>query len=265
MKRLTARFATSKFSLLNGLLIVGAVVATTRADINGFNNGVNFTLNGGPSISGGTATLTDSNSFEARSVYYDTPQSITTGFTASFTYQATNPTGLGLADGTTFVLQNQGLSALGGSGSGIGYSGITPSAAVAIDVFAPGTAFYTNGNVTGAYASTSPVNLQSMDPIGVVLTYNGTTQTLTERLTDLTTSATFSTSYSANLASILGSGTALVGFTAGTGGGTSTQTVSNFTFINSVPEPGSLTLWAGCGLMMAAYVGWARIKSRRVA
>jgi hypothetical protein len=265
MGRLSARISSCKSSLFTGLLIVGAVVVTTRADITGFNNGVGFTLNGGPTISGGTATLTDSNNFEARSLYYDTPQSISAGFQASFTYQATNGGGLGLADGTTFVLQNQGLNALGGSGSGLGYSGITPSAAVAFDLFVgSGTSFNTNGN-TGGYTSTSPVNINSGDPIAVSLSYNGTSHVLTENLTDSTTSATFSTSYTSDLASVLGGGTALVGFTAGTGGGFSTQTVSNFSFINSVPEPTSLALWAGCGLMMAACVCWDRHSRKRVA
>ena len=265
MKNYFARIASCRSSLLTGLLIVGAVVATTRADITGFNNGVGFTLNGGPTISGGTATLTDNNVFEARSLYYDTPQSITGGFQASFIYQATGGNDFALADGTTFVLQNQGLTALGGSGSGLGYSGIAPSASVQFDLFFnSGTGFNTNGN-TGNYTSTSPVNLNSMDPIGVLLSYNGTTHVLTENLTDLSTSATYSTSYTSDLASVLGGGTALVGFTGGTGAGTSTQTVSDFLFVNSVPEPGNLTLWAGSGLMMAAYACWARRTRKGVA
>jgi Bacterial lectin len=266
MERFAAKIASCKSSLFTGLLIVGAAVVTTRADITGFDNGTGFTPNSSPSgvltISGGTATLTNNNNFEATSLYYDTPQSISSGFQASFTYQATAGNSFALADGTTFVLQNQGLNALGGSGSGLGYSGITPSAAVPLDLFAPsGATFDTNGNL-GGYTSTSPVNLNSGDPIGVVLTYNGTTHVLTENLTDLTTSATYSASYSSDLASVLGAGTAWVGFTAGTGGGTSTQTVSNFSFTNPVPEPTSLALWAGCGLMMAAYGCWAR-RSRR--
>ena len=60
----------------------GAVVVTTRADITGFNNSVNFTstaLDGGGSISGDTATLTNNQTFEATSVYYNTPQSIPEG------------------------------------------------------------------------------------------------------------------------------------------------------------------------------------------
>ena len=263
MKGLSASTVSCKFSLLTGLMIAGTVVITTRADIAGFNNGTGFTLNGGPTISGGTATLTDNNTFEARSLYYDTPQNISGGFQASFIYQATGGNSFALADGTTFVLQNQGLNALGDSGSDLGYSGIAPSAAVALDLFAPsGTTFDTNGNI-GGYTSTSPVNLNSGDPIGVLLSYNGSTQVLSETLTDLTTSSTYATSYSSDLASVLGGGTALVGFTAGTGAGSSTQTISDFSFISSVPEPTSLTLWASCGLALASYGYWTRRSRRR--
>ena len=116
MKRFPAEAASCKFPLLTSLLIVGAVVVSTRADITGFNNGVNFTLNspdGGGSISGDTATLTNNQTFEATSVYYNTPQSISAGFQASFTYQATGGNSFALADGMTFVLQNAGLNAVG--------------------------------------------------------------------------------------------------------------------------------------------------------
>jgi Bacterial lectin len=269
MKRFSAEAASYKFPLLTSLLIVGAaVMVSARADITGFNNGVNFTLNspdGGGSISGDTATLTNNQTFEATSVYYDTPQSISAGFQASFTYQATGGNSFALADGMTFVLQNAGLNAVGGTGGGLGYSGIAPSAAVALDIWTPfeGTALATNGNI-GSFTSTSPVNLDSTDPIAVLLSYNGTTNVLTETLKDTVTSATFSTSYTSDLASVLGASTALVGFTGGTGAGSSTQTVSNFTFA-SIPEPTSMTLWASSVLMMAAYGCWARQSRKHVA
>ena len=70
------------------------VLAVRQADISGFNNGVNWSANsngtGGPDFTSTTLTLTDGGFQEARSGFYPTPQSIT-GFTASFTYQATEP------------------------------------------------------------------------------------------------------------------------------------------------------------------------------
>jgi hypothetical protein len=147
----------------------------------------------------------------------------------------------------TFILQNQSLNALGGLGAGLGMAGISPSAEVEFNVFSGhtvGTAFEVNGANSEVYMSTAPVNLASGDPIGVALSYNGST--LSETLTDLTTSQTFSTSYTTNLVSVLGSGIAWVGFTGATGGGTSVQVI----FL-SVPEPSSLVLLATAVVALA--------------
>ncbi len=83
-------------------------------------------------ITNNVLTLTDNNLGEARSAFYNTPVSAGP-FTASFIYQAG---GAMQADGVAFVLQNdsRGLSALGGGGQGLGYSGITPSAAIQFNI-----------------------------------------------------------------------------------------------------------------------------------
>ena len=88
-----------------------------RADITGFGNGSDYTLNtdgnGTPSINSGTLTLTNlGTQFQSASAFYDTRQS-TGSFTAVFTYQAIGP-----ADGMTFVIQNDpaGPAARGGYG-----------------------------------------------------------------------------------------------------------------------------------------------------
>jgi hypothetical protein len=242
-----------------GAIVMLAVVISApaiRADITGFNNGVNWSANsngtGGPTFTSTTLTLTDGGFQEARSGFYLTAQSITS-FTASFTYQATQPAGIGLADGVTFLLQNQGPTALGFDGGGLGMAGISPSAAVEFNVYSlhvVGTNFETDGANSMNYISTSPVDLASGDPIAVSLTYNGSV--LTEKLTDLTTSATFQTSYTTNLASVLGGTTAFVGFTGGTGGGTSVQVISDFAF-STVPEPSSVFLLAQGFVAMTAY------------
>ena len=204
----------------------------------------------GPQISNNnsTLTLTDDRTGEYGSWFNNNTYSISS-FTASFDYQATGQQNATWADGMAFVLQNdpRGSSALGtdfydNGGSGLGYTGISPSAAVEFNIYdghTPGTNFATNGS-TGNYNSTLPVDFwDTGDTIQVVLSYNGSV--LTETLTDLVNGNTFSTSYgNVNLSETLDSETAYVGFTAGTGDSASTQTVSNFTFESDLPAS-----WAG--------------------
>lgn len=123
--------------VLSALAAVNFSAGVVRAQIVGFGNGSNFTLNGydqptgqaitnandPPTISSGILTITTSAAGEGRSAFYNTPQSVA-GFTASFIYQdnLTGESPLGVADGFAFVVQNEGLTAVGGSGSGLGYT-----------------------------------------------------------------------------------------------------------------------------------------------
>ena len=162
--------------------------------------------------------------------WYKTPVSVTSGFEASFVYQAngTNP-----ADGMALVFQNEGLNAIGGDGSSLGYSGISNNqntAAFEINIYngySIGTNFVTKGE-SGNYNTTGAVNVASGHEILVNLNYDQATHTLYESLTDLDTGATYSTSYNINLQTVLNATTAYIGFTAADGGAFASQTVSNF-------------------------------------
>ena len=263
-----------------------SVASTGFADISGFGDGAGFTLTGytqdssgnitdnnAPAINSGTLTLTSAAAGEARAAFFNTLQSIS-HFTVGFTFQ-TDPTSfapLGPSDGFAFVLQNdsRGTLAIGGGGAGLGYGLMNnnqpPSGSPVLTAITPSAAaefFLRNGN--GAVSTensgtidpnsgitTGSVSLVSGDPIGVVLSYNGTT--LTETLTDLNNpSEVFAASTSAiNLPQILGGDSAFVGFTGGTGGGYSTQTISNFTYSSTVPEPSALAIMAvaGTGILL---------------
>ena len=226
-----------------------ATIAVTVPALASFSGGtVNYSNNdniaySGPQISsdGSTLTLTNDNIGEYGSWFSKNTYSIDS-FTASFDYQAS-----GLADGMAFILQDdpRGSSALGtnfagNGGSGLGYDGISPSAAVEFNIWhghVQGTNFATDGS-TGNYNSTGSVAFWNGDEIHVLLTYNGSV--LTETLTDLVNGATYSASYTVNLAQVLGSDIAYVGFSGGTGVYASTQTISDFTF-----EPGTVSSPAG--------------------
>jgi Legume lectin domain len=252
------------YGITMAVLALGAP-AVRGGGINGFGNGVGWTGNtngtGEPTFTTDTLTLTDGGLSEARSAFYNTAQSIGQ-FTAQFTYQPTQPGGEGLADGATFTLQTQGLSAMGSQGSALGVGGtvspITPSAEFEINIFSNhtiGTNFVTNG-ATSNYNPTGAVNVASEDPIQVLLSYNGSV--LSETLTDTNTNATFSASYTIDIASVLGGGSALVGFTGGTGAGSSVQVISNFTFQSSlIPEPSSLVL-LGVACSAIGAIGFVR-------
>ena len=201
-------------------------------------NGTSWSFNGGASlVSSGTVQLTDGNYNEAQSSFFDTPVDID-AFKASFTYQ--DLTGPSSADGLAFVLQNSpaGPDALGQDDGGLGFSGITPSVALAFNLYSGegvGMAFETNslsyifgGN--SAYISTAPVSFNSGDLINVTMTYADGIVSVT--LTDQSTLQSYTANYAAYLPGLLGGHTAYVGFTGGTGAITSQQQVSNFSFIN---------------------------------
>ena len=215
-----------------GTLVLSPAVAGFGGSGSGWTVNSNANITSTP-ITSNVLTLTDNGGGEARSAFYNTKVPVG-AFTASFLYMASVGKA---ADGVTFTLQNSsaGTSAIGGSGSSLGYAGITPSAAVQINIYtgAPGgigTAFSTGGAVAAELSTTSSVNPGSGDPIQVTLSYDGFSN-LVETLKDMTTLATYTHTYTGeNLASIVSGTSAYIGFTGATGGAVSTQQISNFTF-----------------------------------
>ncbi len=230
-------------------LINGGVLQL--AGVTGFGvSGAGWTLSSTnstlPSVSNDQLTLTFNTGNEARSAFQN--QKVPLGaFYASFDYQASGNKG---ADGVAFVLQNStsGAGALGATGGGLGYAGITPSAAVEINIYSTngiGTNYETNGT-TGTYLSTTPVNPGSGNLIQVTLSYDGGSS-LTETMSDTTTGQVYKNTYTnANLASAVGAA-AYIGFTGGDGGVLSTQTISNFSYKlnNILPTSTALSIANG--------------------
>jgi hypothetical protein len=211
---------------------VAQVTVTPTVTFN--TNGAGWTLNTittNVPVTNNVLTLTDGGVGEARSCFLDYPVYIG-HFTASYTFQDIGGAG---ADGAVFVLQNSpmGPTALGGAGGGLGFSGISPSAGLEMDVYVGstnGVAFRANGATGGPYSSTTPVSLPSWHPINCTVTYDGTTATLT--MVDTVAGTSFTTNYTANLPTLVGQNTAYVGFTGASGGVASFIQISNFTFAN---------------------------------
>ncbi len=196
----------------------------------------------------GMATLTSGLGGTARSVFYNAPLYIGS-LTAAFLYTDVGGNG---ADGFTFCLQNdpRGAAALGSTGGGLGYYGITPSVALAFNIYSgntPGISLRQNGTVTTSYSSTAPVNIASGNPIYVSLIYTG--GVLQTTLIESNSAHLFATNFVVDLPGALGGQTAYVGFTGGDGGTPSTQVISNFTFVPLTgisfdrTDPATAVLW----------------------
>jgi hypothetical protein len=262
---------SKKIAALFGAVAAVILAGRAHADLSGFGafDPVN-SVGGGGSYSGSTTfTLTNGGGGEASSGFGSASQPIT-GFNANFTYTAT-----GGADGAAFILQNdsRGTAALGDTGGSLGYgfggagTAIGNSAALEFNLFTGagpvGTTLATNG-ATGNYTASAPLVLNSGNPINVNVTYNGST--LTYVATDTVTANTFSKTYNnISLPTIVGGNTAKVGFSGGTGGITSTQAISNFSFQPIVPtlvpaafKPISISSGFNQDLVVEAAAGDAR-------
>ena len=259
---------------------IGFPNATNPPPVVGFNgNGLNWTVNveagwpgasNNPSIVNNVLTLADGYNGEDASAFFNTPQYIG-GFIASFTYTA-KPGNAPLADGATFCLQNTavGPSALGGAGGGLGYTTITPSAALELNIYVndgggPGFAIGTNGNVPDtdaamSFSKTTPVNVASGDPIFVQMYYSKNVAMIS--MVDATAGSSFTTNISLpDLPALTGADsddTAYVGFTAATGGLNSIQTISDFVFSYTTPP----ILSVATGTAGSVVVSWPVSVSR---
>jgi hypothetical protein len=205
-------------------------------------------LNGSAIQLTNTTTLGD----EIGAAWFALPVSIGT-FSSTFKLQFTNAA----ANGMAFVIQNQpptsldttanssisgGPTAIGSAATGLGYEGLRSSVAVKFDLYnSPGntTGLYVNGVApTASQVSITGVNLNSGHPLNVILSYDGSTLSMT--MTDTVTSGSFSHSWSVNIPSTVGGGTAYVGFTGATGGLYANQDVLSWTFSSgqtSAPTP----------------------------
>ncbi|AXC12918.1 hypothetical protein ACPOL_3635 [Acidisarcina polymorpha] len=194
-------------------------------------------FNGSTDLDDFRLQLTNGGFSEAGSAFYTKPVNIQS-FTTDFTFQQSNPNG----DGFTFTIQNNSAAALGGDGGSLGYAGIGKSVAIKFDLFSNSgegpnsTGLYINGAQPTAPAVSlvnTPINLHSADYTTAHITYDGTNLTIT--LTDTITLGTWSHSFAVNIPAIVGGNTAYVGFTGGSGGLSSSQKVTSWTYFTGQP------------------------------
>ncbi|MFL6305229.1 MAG: chitobiase/beta-hexosaminidase C-terminal domain-containing protein [Candidatus Sulfotelmatobacter sp.] len=207
---------------------------------NGFASVAGLTLNGSTiNTDDSRLQLTNAGTYQAGSVFWNQPIGIQT-FTTDFLFQLSSAQG----DGFTFTIQGVGATALGASGSGLGYQNIAKSVAVKFDLYSnsgegtDSTGVYINGaapTVPAVDMSSSGVNLRSGDSIQAHITYDGTT--LKMNLLDLVTNKTFVLTNVVNIPQIVGSNAAYIGFTGSTGGLTASQKILYWTYVTQAPSP----------------------------
>ncbi len=211
-----------------------------------FQGASTLTNNGSGALIGSRLRLTDGNLNEVTTDFHNTQVPII-AFHTQFTFQLVDGTaGMpGGADGFTFCIQTAGPSQKGPMGGSLGYGpnhtggspGIPHSVAVKFDL---GDNQGEGNNSTGLYvngaAPTIPatnlngtgINLHSGHIMQANMAYSGATLTVT--ITDTVTNATATQTYTVDIASVVGSNTAYVGFTGSTGGATATQDILSWTY-----------------------------------
>lgn len=233
-----------------------------------------LTCAGNTTTTGGALQLTSAAGSESGAAYSTT--AVTLGasgtFSTQFQFQFKNPGGIDPADGITFVLAAS-PSGLGGAGNGLGYTGVGNSVAIDIGTYnnAIGDGPYTNApnssnhvgidtngvrtqmDVTNVYGNgscgfpsggtpnqntyTAAGCMSNGDVWTVTITYNGTNLSVTLLDPGEGTSFAAIVNYPINIASFLGTNTAYVGFTSGTGAGWETQDILNWTLANTATLP----------------------------
>ncbi len=94
-----------------------------------------YTLNGSALSNGNTCfSVTPNSSWQLGSIWNNTPIDLSINFDIQFTMNLGNQDGNG-ADGIVFVMQQQGINAIGTAGSGLGFQGLSPSIGIEFDTF----------------------------------------------------------------------------------------------------------------------------------
>ncbi len=207
----------------------------------------------------------------AGGVFFSTPVGVSS-FNAQFTFQFSNTAG---ADGMVFVIKNPGSSGtgtggLGGSGGALGYSSIQKSIGIEFDSCINTDARYNdidgnhiaidaNGSMISLTQSNVPVLFNGTGVWHAWVDYTGNVLSVSANQNGVKP-GTPMLSQDMNIESIVGSSTALVGFTAATGSNTQTTKLLSFRGSSPVPEP-STYLLMGAGAVIAGIAARRKLLS----
>jgi hypothetical protein len=283
---------TRKLAAFSAFALVLATGARADFLYPNFSSTAGLTLNGNATTAvtgdGTVLRITPAATGQSGSVFTTNQISLGAGaeFSTFFQFRFTNPGGISPADGITFTLQTVNNN-VGGAGGGLGYVGINNSVAVEFDTFPNGPAFGDpNGNhvavdTNGALNGTGVIvngqsNCTNVATVGgtpncmangniwsVWIDYDGTNLSVALADNSLVRPADI-INQAINIPGFLGSTSAFVGFTGGTGSGFENQDILNWQLVQSfapiaaVPEPSS---WVLLGTLLALFA-WFAYKRR---
>ena len=250
-------------------LVSSPALATTIV-FNDFSSTTGLQLNGSAAAANdGSRTVlrvTPSAQNQAGSVFSTNPVTLgaDVSFSTRFTFNFNNQYNGG-ADGIVFTVQTNSNN-VGGLGGGIGYQGVANSVGIEFDNWY-NAGYDINDNhvgidLSGSVASTSsiasPFALDGGQDLTAWVDYNGATEQLEVRLASSNIRPALALlSYNVNLAGVLDTPNAFVGFTSGTGAAAANHDIVNWEFRSTyspisggVPEPATWAMMiVGFGMM----------------
>jgi VCBS repeat-containing protein len=226
-------------------LIDVTITGSNDAPVAVADTGVSITQNGAVDVSfspilnasatgvGSEYIITQAINSQAGALWSNSKVSLNTSFTISADlFFGANDGG---ADGFSFIIQNQSQTLIGASGGGLGYQGIANSVAIEFDTYDNGAgynditndhaAFDTNGSMSGLGAPIDLGNIEDGQYHPVTIAWNAATHVIT-----LSYNGAVIGSQTIDVAAIVGSGEAYIGFAGSTGGLNNLQMIRDLTY-----------------------------------